>query len=135
MNAKELDELYNYFKAINDIDERKLFDKFSETYKNIPTADLKMKIDETKLQINNAKITSGIMILNKKKTGNEHLDTAIEALTKSMGIDKAIALSKLTVQVNQKLIGVISSILATRELMENVNDEGEDGRPEDNTTD
>jgi hypothetical protein len=133
--SKEMDELYSYFKAINKIDEHELFDKFNAMYKDVPTLDLEMKITETKLQINNAKISASSMIQNQKKTGNVHLDAALGALAKSMGIDKAIELSKLTVDINTKLIGVISSILATRELMDNANDEGENGRPEDDATD
>ena len=133
--SKEIDELHSYFKAIDDMDEGELFNRFNEMYKSDSTTSLKEKIDDAKLQINNSRLSISSMSADVMETGNVRLNKALQELRDALGIKKAIKLSKLIIKVNIKLAQVIATIITTRELMNNVTDEGEDGGPEDNTTD
>ena len=132
--SKEIDEMHSYFKAIDDMDVGEVFNRFNEMYKNESTASLIEKIEDAKLHINNSKLSISSMS-TEMNTGNKALDLALQQLRDALGIEKAIKLSQLIVKVNIKLVNVISTIITTRELMDNATPEGEDGRPEDNTTD
>ena len=134
-NKKEIERLLRYFKALDDLTNDQFFNQFHPMYEIDSTEELKEKLDNLKLQINDSKASLDRLRKWPEKSGHETLDSMIAQAHDVLGVEQGIELSDVIVNVNLRTMQLIQTILATRELIENADSKRENGRSKDGDAD
>ena len=124
-----------YFKALDDLTNDQFFNQFHPMYEIDSTEELKEKLDNLKLQINDSKASLDRLRKWPEKSGHETLDSMIAQAHDVLGVEQGIELSDVIVNVNLRTMQLIQTILATRELIENADSKRENGRSKDGDAD